>query len=363
MRTSPRRFFDRRGFTLVEILVAVAILVILMTALSQILNVAAQLVGTGTKHLNADGEARLTFDRMASDLAAMPKRPDIDYYFSKTLSNGSDRFFFYSEGPGTIASTYITQNSASLIGYEINSSYQLQRLGYGLNWDQASGNATPLYSLTQLTFPGTATYPLYRPDPASTINDVAGSGWGSIVASTTSTNYHVLADMVFRLTYCFLLKDGTYSIKPVYASATSVANPPTVTSDASSNFTAGSLWWDTQYNRAYICVNPTTGAAVWRPLGWDDVAGVVVTMALLDGNSRVIVSKMSKTMAATAALFTDPVGNNTDLQATPPILPATAWQTTMNGAGFVGATGLPATVAAQIRIYQRCIYLNNLTNL
>lgn len=371
MKARPSRPLHSSGFTLVEILVSIAILTIILVALAQMFTGAGISISNGGKRLDADGQARMFFDRLATDLAGMSKRPDIDFLFSKQA--GNDRCFFYSESPAYLASTTPsgTQGTASLIGYQINSSYQLERLGYGLNWDQASATAG---SMNFLAFP---TNNLYTPAPSSTINDGNSGLWSTVIATDgITTNYHVMADMVFRFEYCFLLKDGTYSINPVETASPSAwpttatfngstfaptffvsnSGPPTQSSDYNQKYIVGSRWWDSTNNRAFICLNPTGSAAVWRPLGWDDVAGVVVTIALLDDNSRKIVTTAGLTTAA--GQLPDPVGDTADLLASPPLLMAAIWQ------GKVTAgIGLPVAAASQVRIYQRCIYLNNDTNL
>lgn len=363
-----------------EMLVAMAVLAILLLALAQMVNVTGISIKNSSGHMTADDQARMIFDRLATDFAAMPKRYDIDFQFVSQIVN--DNFYFYSEAPAFLASTAPStlQNTASLIGYQINSSYQLVRLGYGLDWDQSGA------CVTHFTFPNaaiTATSPSFAPAALSTINDGGAGQWSSVISTTgIGGNYHVLGDMVFRLEFCFQLKDGSYSTSPILFNAPSSwptgssapkfsvteSGAPTPNSDSNNDdgkgaFATGSRWWDSTNHRGYICLQSTsgltstTGLAVWRPLGWGDVSGIVVAMALLDDGSRTILTAQGTSLAKAAGLFTDATTAN--LSASPPTLMATSWQTEVTSSSFATASGLPASVAAQVRIYQRCLYLDN----
>jgi hypothetical protein len=41
---------------------------------------------------------------------------------------------------------------------------------------------------------------------------------------------------------------------------------PTVNADTSTGYSVNSLWTDTALDDAYICVDATTGAAVWKKI-------------------------------------------------------------------------------------------------
>lgn len=43
--------------------------------------------------------------------------------------------------------------------------------------------------------------------------------------------------------------------------------PPAVGDDAADGYTVGSLWIDVTNDKAYICVDTTAGAAVWKLIG------------------------------------------------------------------------------------------------
>lgn len=343
------------GFSLVELLVAMAVLTMIIGLLMQILNGTTAATKGSTAHMDADSQARMVFDRLADDLAAMPKRSDVDFVFSKVdggLHGSNDQLYFYSGVPGlfstTIAST--SQSPNALIGYRIDSgsNYQLQRMAKGMVWDRgATGVAS---SMVCLTLSGSATSPLsYAPDPLSTLE--GNSSWQAIV-SGTDADYSLFSQGVYRLEFCYYLKDGTYSNKPVisgtqFKNNLVAAAAPDSTCDSSSGYSTGSRWYDTTGKRGYICLNANPSGAVWCPLGLDDVSSIVVALAVLDLPSRKKALDLTQAMEA----FADP--SDADLAANPPRLMATTWQAAANAPTFASTAGIPKTVASHVRIYQR----------
>lgn len=156
----------RAGFTLVELLTAIAVLAIIVVAASQILGTAASLTTVNNKHMDANDQARMVFDRMADDFARMVRRKDVDYLFWKnsvTTGTLNDAMYFFTEGASNFVTTAFptesgtgyspsapapAKNSVSLVGYRVNSlstssDYnQLERLGKALSWDGGAYNST-----------------------------------------------------------------------------------------------------------------------------------------------------------------------------------------------------------------------------
>jgi len=361
-RTPPAR---RGSFTLVELLVAITVLSFLILIVTEVIDGTTKVIASSNKRQDADDQARMTLDRIGIDIVNVVRRADLDAVFPKQA--GNDKLFFYSEAPAYFdssnaslfpgASASDPKNILSLIGYHINSAYQLERLGIGLTWD---GKATG-------SQPGSAVY-LSRLngvlDPAST---VAGN-WPALVGSApeysgtdaaSSSYWQVFSTQVFRLETCFLLKDGTLSIVPVLNPAATTNNlgasaPPLVTSDSSAGYSTGSRWFDTAAQRGYVCVDNTKGAAVWNAIGTQDLTAVVVAIALLDDASRKIVTT-SQLGAAVRAL---PDAAASALVATPPHLMKKTWQAIVQAPSFAAAAGLSPEAASRIRIYQRYFYLN-----
>src|SRR5437868_6272800 len=79
----------KNGFSLVEIMVSVAVLTLLLLIVSQVINHATAITRSGNKHIDTDTQARVVFDRMAIDFGQMLKRTDVDYYIKQpTNYNG-----------------------------------------------------------------------------------------------------------------------------------------------------------------------------------------------------------------------------------------------------------------------------------
>ena len=320
----------RAAFTLVEVLVSMTVLVLLIALVSQIVNSTANLTKNSGKHMDSDSQARDVFDRLAVDIAGMVLRPDADTLFVK--SAGNDKMFFYSETPAYFSAdasgaTPSLQNDSplSLIGYRVNQNLtpllQLERLGKGLTWT-GTPNGVQGGAAVFLTFPtpnptptpGTAAVsPTPSPVPGSTL---AGN-WTNAIGSSPGYNdgvdadYRVLSSNVFRLEFCFLMKNGMLSPQPYTAPNTS-------------------------------------------PKGMQDVSAIIVAIGILDDSSRKIVTNTSQLVSA---LKDFPVSDDQQEAAINPLM-ATLWQDQINASTFAQSAGLPAEAASAVRVYQRFFYLN-----
>jgi type II secretory pathway pseudopilin PulG len=219
----------RGGFTLVELLVSIAVVIIITLMLTQLMTSATAITRTAHKHINTDTQARVVFDRMALDLAQMLKRTDVDYYVKqpnnynghgnghgwgqgKNGQLGSDQIAFFSAVPGYYPSGYTVgqQSPISLVAYRVTESNssdpaygRLVRMAKGLGWNGLINN------------PNTnSPYPIvFLPQ---TIGGV-GKPWAPAInnSNTCSGNnnscdqdYEVIGPGVFRFEYYYLLKDG-----------------------------------------------------------------------------------------------------------------------------------------------------------
>src|SRR5262249_24029867 len=89
------------GFTVVEILVSVAVLVVLVLFLSRLFSSAAAVTAAGNKRMDSDAQIRPLFDRMAVDFAQMVKRSDVDYYLKSSTNPqpGNDQIASFAPFP------------------------------------------------------------------------------------------------------------------------------------------------------------------------------------------------------------------------------------------------------------------------
>jgi len=357
------------GFTLVEMLVSIVVLVMLVLLISQLFNSATATATLSRNHIDADEAARQVFDRMGSDLAAMVRRSDVNYIFYKQPSGGSgqpgnDAMFFYSEAPGYLnpsaTSAMVSSGSANttaLVGYRINqyNPYHagvpvIERLGENLTWGGAPD--------TTGTLPGGM---VFLTKPVSGASTLAGN-WAYTLGlppynanaagnQEDTSHYQVLSDMVFRMEFCFLVKSGTYALSGTSAvtGTTGYSNAPTAI--------------PLTVPQPYITANYFTGNSLPDPAGNvygfpPDLGGIAVTIAILDDTSRKIMS--GGTLPALAGALGDSLSGNTtpgDVQ-TNPELTAQVWQNQLLQNGLAQSLGIPQTALQQVRVYERTFYLD-----
>ena len=255
------------GFTLIEIMVAVAVLVILILFVAQLTNSVTAITRVGTKHMDADTQARTVLDRLGFDIGRMIRRNDLDYYIKGPASytghgnghgwgkkltggqQGSDQCAFFASVPG-----YYPQSSGqgpiSLVAYRVNQNsasatapyLQLERLAKGLLWNGVSNLTNP-----------NAIYPVvFLPNTISGVSD-----WSAAVNNDNSgqsvdpeNGYETVGSQVFRFEYWYLLKSGILTDVP----------------------------WDEAATPAHTWLN-----------GWTDVQAIGVAIAVIDPGARALI--------------------------------------------------------------------------
>lgn len=286
-----------KAFTILELLVAVAILAILVILIAQLVQSGSSVISRSRGHLSADSQAREVFSRISRDLAGMPV--SIDH--APVVSVKNDKMFFYSESPGFTTLSADQASTLSLVGYRVNTNAQMERLGSGLGW---TGTNAPIFMSYATNTLATNSAP---------INGSTLSGaWGSVLGSGstyegTSSDYHLIADGVFRVAFTFRKSDGSYVL------------PYTLLNSSSIDASKGAL---------------------------SEVTSVIVTLAVLDADSRKIASDVS----GLAAALPDP----TQVKLDSGELPAETWQKVVQNAGsFANSAGIPVAAANKVKIYQR----------
>jgi len=142
-----KRYRACRGFTMIEILVAVAVLALMSALLLQMVSMSSSAVSSSTKKLDGLAGARFALDRIGLDLGAGVKRKEVNSLFEK--KQGNDAIAFYSE-----VDAYNGQRKISGVGYRIQSSagqpFYLERGVRGEGWNETFPKAAP--SMTDLDF-------------------------------------------------------------------------------------------------------------------------------------------------------------------------------------------------------------------
>jgi prepilin-type N-terminal cleavage/methylation domain-containing protein len=233
---------SRTGFSLVELLVSIAVLVVLVSFTSRLFSNAAIVATSGTKRMDADAQLRPLFDRMAIDFSQLIKRADVDFYLKSPANaqNGNDQLAFYSTVSGYYPSNG-SQSPISLVGYRVNSTSssasfnKLERMSKGLVWNGVSSTDKPI-----LFLPFT----------------IAAS-WPAATNATADSDYELIGPCIFRFEYYYLLKNGTVSITP----------------------------WDTSTGHSTVS-------------GLQDVAAISICVAAIDPKTRVLISDARLTTLA-----------------------------------------------------------------
>jgi prepilin-type N-terminal cleavage/methylation domain-containing protein len=297
----------QRGFTLVELLVSVALLALMVTLLARLIASATNTIQIGQQRIDIDSQVRPLFERMALDFSQMVQRTDVDFYGKGTAAGGAmtgaalgtinDRIAFYSGVPGDYSGAG-SHSPFSVVAYKVNSSTgatnkdvytRFQRMAYGLlmNGDSSDVKNGPL---------------VFGPTKISDI-------WTSVKSNaTTDTKYEIASAQIFRFEYYYLLTNGSFSVVP----------------------------WN-------------AGIGHTDPLGLRDVAAIIVAVAAIDQTSRILLST-DNTQIATIA------GKLPDYAATmgPGQLLA-QWQSKLTSDATIKAMPRPAING--IRFYERAFYL------
>ena len=290
----------RDAFTLVEILVSLAILSLIVVMVAQILSGSSLAISQNTKLMSAVDAAQGVFQQIDMDVSNMLLRDDVDYSFVKATAGssgnpaGNDSLAFYSNSSG-LSSTGVPATGSprplSIVAYQVaqNSTSNLLELDYGAQQiDWASGGSEP-FTVTS------ATQLLTTPNTLPTV-----------------ANFTLLAPEVIRMEICFQL----------------IADPITTDSPA-------------QLITSVPPVKLSTGISAIRNL-----AGIFVGIVVIDPKSRVLLP--TGVDLKVAKLFPDSgsgtKGANQDVLS--------LWTPIVNKTATIEGAGVPAQAVGGIHVYQ-----------
>jgi hypothetical protein len=372
------------GFTLAELVVTIGVLVLLVLLATQLLKSASTVTALGHKRMDADAQTRQVLDRMALDVAQMVKRSDVDYYVKSSwfasgtppppseitgvrtlLQPGNDTIAFYSTVPGYYPSTG-SQSPLSLVAYRVNSDStssaynKMVRMGKGLLWNASTPTSGTPPPAVFMPIPLASPIPIAEL-PQPTPNPAATPAWPEIASSNSWSDSELIGPQVFRFEYYYLLKGQTnpttgINYNPIFSDTpwdTRICSCPTSISTPTPT--------PTPTGTPIPSSTPETQCCHYAPEGMQDVAAVVVVIAVIDPKSKVLLSDSTTPpqIAQVASQLIDWGDSScgTDCtqakwQTTPGLLRA-QWQNTLNG-----ITNLPRPAIAGIRVYERYLYLS-----
>ncbi len=154
---------------------------------------------------------------------------------------------------------------------------------------------------------------------------------------------------------------GANGVPSSTITATAHPQPTNDSSTSGGSWSVGSRWWDKTNEIGYICIDPTPGYAVWHEIGMQDVSAVIVTIAVIDKQGLAYMKARSGDLKNVAALLPDYVMGSDPAYLLNPANGA-SWAYALlpgNSVSKMAAPALPQPMISQIRLYQRCFYLEN----
>lgn len=137
-----------RGFTILEMLVAVAVLAVVVVIAFQVIGMSWRMVMSDNKRIDALTQARQALDRFGLDWNARVTRDDVGVNFLSQA--GNDQISFVSHMPAPSG-----DRAMAVVDYQVNSAdngsdtFRLERGALGFNWNGAS----PTFSFPMNTLP------------------------------------------------------------------------------------------------------------------------------------------------------------------------------------------------------------------
>ena len=140
----------KRGFTLVELLVAISILSILLLGMATMIAFVAKIWLVGANSTDNFTKGRVALSLLDRDIQMMVLRSDLPSFVD---ASGNSACAFYTNIEGNPGATPSNTRSVSLVQYLLanpSSAGTLERINYGMNFAAVAG-ATPAIGSTSLT--------------------------------------------------------------------------------------------------------------------------------------------------------------------------------------------------------------------
>jgi prepilin-type N-terminal cleavage/methylation domain-containing protein len=301
------------AFTLIELMVSIAVLGLLGGMVMQLLGSASRLTSNSRKAGDCDTEARFVLDQISADLSRRVRRPDVDAFVAKL--KGDDRLYFFSETPGYSPTLTAQERSTiSLVGYRLrppaaeSGRYTLQRYARALPWvSNSSETAMPFVVLT-----GTPSEPLKETTLAGASGSGSGGSFPKVLGQDGAEDiyYQTIGENIVRFEISVLRKPSLSNpTRPVAARILSDAEIP----------------------------------AELSKFGFSNISALIITIGVVDSEARLRLS--SSTVESLALQDTNP----TDF----PLYPLDQWNKSLLGK----INSLPKPLAGGLRFYQRIIQM------
>jgi hypothetical protein len=310
------------AFTMVEMLVSMAVLIMIMVLFVQILNHTLATTQTATKHMDIASQSRVVFNRLGADLAGMPAGNSATLVVVKDVGGNP---------AGSDALVFVTRGRTRLRGDVTNNAIRLGVRAYRV--EAFADPALDSQPAPMLAWgDGTVTWNAPSSGTLQVSSDIAGALAAALAdvirqpatAAGNMVQFQPLADGIFRFEVCFLLSDGTL-----------VSAPPT-------SVTFASLASSNVYP---LALSPEDSADPNRLY----VKALVVGVVGLDAAGRRLAGVNGSLLPQLAGVFPDPSASQTPLQV---------WDINTTLRASLAPPNYPPPVLRGIRAYQSYYYVN-----
>ena len=196
MIARPSRGQLARGFSLLEVLVATAVLCVLVLLLNQIISSTMDVVGQGRRFFEIHSKARAALDLLGRDLSQGLYREDIEKSFQDDSSNSALVFFTRRGAALPVSANSLDFRQLSLVVYkardEESTGFSLWRGAVNVQWDGVG------------TYPAVASLNSPMPFDKTSISE------GYKAATGAGGTFEPILKGVARLELRFLANDGKY---------------------------------------------------------------------------------------------------------------------------------------------------------
>ena len=194
----------RGAFSLVEVLVAMAIFLFMAVMVASITGGVSRIAGQSQRRMSVDGGVRQSLSRISADFSRAIIRNDLPFRIEKKSGNDGLMFFAAAEG-------YSAGRGITMLGYQVTNA-SLQRGAEATTWTASGATALSFTSVT---------------------NAVSSNSYLSI----DSSNYEILEPDIFRMEVAFLRGDGviTNTVGTNAGSTTYIASFASTARTASTN--------------------------------------------------------------------------------------------------------------------------------
>lgn len=136
----------RKGFSLIELLVAMAVLAILLVLLAQMFSMVSNTWRAGRSQVDNFAQARVALDVIGRDVESSVLRPDLPSFFV----SGAPQFAFYTRQQSMVSETNSGNRPLSRVFYSVTNGAQgcnLRRSAHGYNFGEDVGYSPASWSV------------------------------------------------------------------------------------------------------------------------------------------------------------------------------------------------------------------------